>query len=957
MADVFISYAREDQPFVRRLHEALAQRSRETWVDWQDIPLTAQWWQEIQRGIEAADNFVFVISPDSLSSQVCQDELEHAITHNKRLIPIVRRESTSQRVHEALASHNWLFMRQDDDFDGAFDSLIRALDTDLDYVRRHTRLLVRAREWDERGHDNSLILRGADLQAAEAWLVTSAGKVPEPTALQQAYVFASRRAATARSRTVLAGVTLAGALAVVLAIVAVLQRNEAQAQRELSDVRGTAVAEQASTAVAAEGLAVRRADEAHSLALAFGARQALSANNGDLALALARAANEIENPPSQARATFAQAAYARGARRLFTGVHDDWINAIALDATGTRLLTGSVDGSLALWDTESGALIQQTQFEDFFESDGQRANLAAVNALAFDPSDPTSAAIGSNAIILWDSERWLERRRIELPGALVQSLAYSPDGQLLAAGFSTGDLRIYDISTGQARVSLRAHGDSIDTLAISPDGTQLATGARDAEIHLWDLATGDEIRSWKPTSNEPVEALAFTTDGSQLIVGLNALGMLAYDLETGDEVWRMDDLGQGVPALAVSPDGHWLAYTGFDASVTVTDLATRKARFAFVGHGTRAEAVTFSPDGRLLYTGSLDSTARSWHVFGGALEGFARAYADGASASTLAPLSDGRFLSAGGDADPRVLLWENGTVVREFAGHTASVAALAVSPDERTALSGGFDATLREWDLESGALIQTIPVDGASIVTSISYTADGTQALVSAVDTSGTSSHIYIYHLASAKVAFEQGFDLMLIIRALFMPGETTVVYAGGRLDRSGQGSIAEVDLETSAVSERYANVHEPTIYGLALSPDGRRLASSSEDGLIVVWDTATAQETRRLIGHSDLVRALNFDTSGSLLISAGYDHTARIWDLTNWEELIELQGHTDGVTSGIFLPDGSGVLTSSRDGSIGIWRISFDVDTIRSWIASERYLRELTCAERVQYGVEPCSS
>ena len=82
MADVFISYAREDQDFVRQLHEALAQRNRETWVDWQDIPLTAQWWQEIQRGIEAADSFVFIISPDSIASEVCRDELEHAIARN-----------------------------------------------------------------------------------------------------------------------------------------------------------------------------------------------------------------------------------------------------------------------------------------------------------------------------------------------------------------------------------------------------------------------------------------------------------------------------------------------------------------------------------------------------------------------------------------------------------------------------------------------------------------------------------------------------------------------------------------------------------------------------------------------------------------------------------------------------------------------------------------------------------
>lgn len=957
MADVFISYAREDQDFVRQLHQALAQSNRETWVDWQDIPLTAQWWQEIQRGIEAADSFVFIISPDSIASEVCRDELEHAIAHNKRLIPIVRREAASQRVHEALASHNWLFMRSDDDFDNAFDSLMRALDTDLEHVRQHTRLLVRAREWEGRGRDTSLILRGADLQTAESWLVASAGKVPEPTALQQAYIFASRRAATARTRMLLAGVTLAAAVALVLAVIALLQRNEAEAQRQLSDLRGTAVAQQAATAVAAEGLAVRRADEARSLALAFGARQALGANNTDLALALASAANTITDPPAQARATLAQSAYARGARRLFSGVHHDWVNAIALDPSGTRLLTGSVDGSLALWDTDSGALLEQEQFDDFFESGGQRVNLAAINTLAFDPHDPTIAAIGSNTLIFWDVEHWQERRRIDdVPSALVQSVVYSPDGQLLATGYSSGDLRVYDVSTGRARISQHAHRDSIDTVAFSSDGALLATGARDAAVSLWDVATGQQIDSWTPASGEPVEALTFTPDDSQLLVGLNASGMRAYAVDTGDEAWRIDDLNQGAPALAISPDGRWLAFTAYDSGVTVTDMATRQTRFAYIGHGARSESVAFSPDGRLLYTGSLDSTARSWQVFSGALERFVRGYAPGASVTKVVPLANGDFVSAGGEDDPRLLLWHAGEVVRAFSGHTASIAALAVSPDEQTALSGGFDATLRQWNLATGELIRTIPVEDASIITAVSYTADGTRALVTAVDAAQTGSQILVYHLASGKVAFQHRADLAVVAAGLFNADESAIIYAGADLSRAGQGFIAEVNLESGEVQERFANVHEHTIYTLALSPDGRRLASGSEDGLIVVWNLESAQETRRLIGHSDLVRGLSFSPDSQQLISASYDDTARIWDMGNWEELVRLEGHSDDVIQAVFALDGSGVLTASRDGSVGLWRASFDPAAVQRWIASERYLRELTCAERVQYGVEPCS-
>ena len=92
MADVFISYSRQDEPFVRRLHQAFVQRERDVWVDWEDIPLTADWWREIQGGIESADTFIFVISPDSAQSEVCYNEADYASENNKRIVPIVYRD-------------------------------------------------------------------------------------------------------------------------------------------------------------------------------------------------------------------------------------------------------------------------------------------------------------------------------------------------------------------------------------------------------------------------------------------------------------------------------------------------------------------------------------------------------------------------------------------------------------------------------------------------------------------------------------------------------------------------------------------------------------------------------------------------------------------------------------------------------------------------------------------------
>ncbi len=192
--DTFISYAPKDQEFVQILSDELRRRNYEVWVDWQNIPSTSIWWDEIKAGIEVANTFIFVISPDSVVSEVCYREIDHAASQNKRLIPIVRRDGFQTRqVHPALSRLNWLFFREQDNFERAFQALVKAIDTDLEYVRTHTRLLVRAIEWDDAERDQSFLLHGKDLEASEQWLARNRRKSPIATNLHKEYIFASQQ--------------------------------------------------------------------------------------------------------------------------------------------------------------------------------------------------------------------------------------------------------------------------------------------------------------------------------------------------------------------------------------------------------------------------------------------------------------------------------------------------------------------------------------------------------------------------------------------------------------------------------------------------------------------------------------------------------------------------------------------------------------------------------------------
>ena len=121
MSDVFISYSGPDIDFVRHLFDQLTAHDRESWADWQDIPPTADWLAEIYSGIESANTFRFVISPDSVASEICTLEIEHAVKHNKRLVPVVWKEAEDHQVHSAMTAHNWVFLRAEDDFEANFE--------------------------------------------------------------------------------------------------------------------------------------------------------------------------------------------------------------------------------------------------------------------------------------------------------------------------------------------------------------------------------------------------------------------------------------------------------------------------------------------------------------------------------------------------------------------------------------------------------------------------------------------------------------------------------------------------------------------------------------------------------------------------------------------------------------------------------------------------------------------
>ncbi len=195
MAKVFISYSRKDIDFSRQLTERFENEGFDAWVDWQDIPPSVDWMNEIKQGIEEADVFLYLVSSASVTSQICKNELDHAVLNGKRIIPVIVQDIEPATVPAEISHLNWIFFsRPQDEFDAAFEKLNLAVKMDFDWVQVHKRLQIKALEWERNEQEASFLLRGRDLEDALAQLTVNADKQPLPTEIQKAYVEKSRQA-------------------------------------------------------------------------------------------------------------------------------------------------------------------------------------------------------------------------------------------------------------------------------------------------------------------------------------------------------------------------------------------------------------------------------------------------------------------------------------------------------------------------------------------------------------------------------------------------------------------------------------------------------------------------------------------------------------------------------------------------------------------------------------------
>jgi len=873
MADVFVSYSRRDADFVGRLVDALRARGKDVWTDVDGIRDAEVFPAALRSAVEGSDGFVFIISPDSVASRFCEQEVDHAIELNKRIVPLVVRRVPDEDVPDEVRQRNWIPFDDSAHFDAGVERVVQALDTDVEQARQHTRWLLKALEWEAEGRDRSFVLRGAELTAAESWLAAGAGKDPEPTALQQEYVFASRAAASRRQRAVVLSSVAVAAISVALLVFALISRHQAQAERTTAKSRALAAQSGNQLAVDPE------------LAVLLGTEAVRTKPTPEAMLALRQA---IDRDPL--RLTLGR--LPRQNCELGPGP------GLAYSPDGRAISESSCDGRVVLLDARSGRRLREV-----------RAGPNIAGTGAYSPDGGMLAVGTKRGIRLLDAQTGRSERLLA-GGAGILDLAFSRDGRRLAAATSDG-LRLWDVRTGRSRLLARAT-HQWSAVVFTRDGSRLVAGATPGfgapleGAYLFDPRTGRRLRKLSGTGG--VDAFSLSPDGGRLAIAELGLRNGGNGLVTmwDTRTWRRVAKVVSFPALEITrvafgPDGHDLAIGAADGTAGIWQATGRHLQLlSFLGHTAAIAGLEFRPGARDVATASLDGTARVWRTVGRERLDLHVDVGDAVvTSSELVTDGDGR--------------------VQTFALTGGRPRSTFPVPDGLFAGSGlGRDGTVAL--VGDGARISLRRIPDGHVVRRLRGLA---QDEFPEISRDGRL-------VAILRVA-PKGFGVVVDVRTgrrrtlsgplpIAVPTWRTVAFTrDDRLLAAGtfEGPVVVWDSLTGRRIASFTNRGQ--VSQLSFSADGRLLAVGSWDGTVTIWDPRAGRELRVLRGPTRGVAGVAFSPAADWLAAGSLDHTVTVWDARTWRisRVIALPDVVGPIT---FSPDGALLLASDNSGSLRLW-------------------------------------
>lgn len=504
----------------------------------------------------------------------------------------------------------------------------------------------------------------------------------------------------------------------------------------------------------------------------------------------------------------------------------DEFSAHAVNPRDGQVVTGTTNGLMRVWDTDSGSELFSFQAHDApvacvaFNPDGSR--------IATAPQSPTGGAIR-----LWDAATGRELGKLEGHAAEFHGLAFGPAGETLVSGDKAGNVRRWDVKTGSLRQELQVGGQDFNALALvlSTDG-RFAFVNKGKQGIIWNLESGTQISSLSLDSNWA--NAAFAPDNALLAVSDYPV-IRIIDVTSGkcqDVLRGQLDLGF---SLAFSSDGSRLVSCD-DLALMIWDMQRRQQRFA-IDQRPGASPHNIQETGQVFFT------------------------------------SDGRHLIT--SMNREAVSWEIASKQRQVE-YERDVASMAMSPDGSRLVTATHAGAVKVWDTRSGRELITLSDKFEPGRNDLQYSPDG--RFIACVDEGRVTAWDVLTGAETRSIACENR------PRAIAFTSNADRLFIANLVDR-----IVTLDLRDTAKTTPLPLDEADTVYSMVVLPDGRHLAIGSYPDVILL-DTQTGKLERALAGHTEPVNCLAVSPDGRRLVSGSDDKTIRVWDPDNGLELLTLR-------------------------------------------------------------------
>ncbi|NJN86132.1 MAG: hypothetical protein HC881_07200 [Leptolyngbyaceae cyanobacterium SL_7_1] len=504
----------------------------------------------------------------------------------------------------------------------------------------------------------------------------------------------------------------------------------------------------------------------------------------------------------------------------------------------------------------------------------------------------------------------------------VLTVGFNPDGTVLATGDVNHDIHLWQVADSKLLMSFRVEEGWVWSVAFSPDGRWLASSAN-RTVHLWDVQTGACVRTFNDYSDR-VFAVAFSPDGQLLATGSEDHLVRVWQVRTGELLHTLEGHTDEVRSIAFSPMGRrtrtanadWLLASGsYDGTVRLWNATQGTCLSVLAAHRDWIWAIALSPDGHTLASASQDATVKLWQIETGECSQILN-HPHPVRAVSFSP--NGRLLASGSgigslsDCDNHTIrLWNyhSGDCLKVLSGHTSWISAVAFSPDQGILASGSEDQSVRLWDSQTSHCLKTLQ-GYSNGVWSVAFDPTGTQLVSGSQD-----RYVRLWNQKTGKLLHQFSGHRNWVWSVVFSPTEPIV--ASSSEDRT----IRLWHTQTHTCL-RTLEGHRDAVLSIVFSTDGQTLISGSLDGTIKWWQAATGRQLQTATGHRGGIWGIALSADGTLLASVSQDQTIQLWDAVTGQCLRTLVGHQRWIRCVAISPDRSRLISGAADGVIKVWRL-----------------------------------